>query len=91
MTVQYGFCKCFFTKNFFIRKYGIHVTFLNKTQFLEDFSKILKSKGCSDPETLVPELEKEVERRRHAHEERWKHCQYVAREYKCLHPGPFPL
>lgn len=91
MTVQYGLCKCFFSKNFFIRKYEIHVTFLNKAQFLEDFSKILKAKGCSDPEKLVPELEKEVERRQHAHEERRRHQLYVAEEYSRFHPKIFTL
>lgn len=33
-------CKCFYTKNIFLKNFNIHIEYQNKQQFLEKYSKV---------------------------------------------------
>ncbi|KAK4315246.1 hypothetical protein Pmani_013519 [Petrolisthes manimaculis] len=88
---EYCVCRCFFTHNYFIKEFDLHVNFNNRTQFIKEYSKVLLSRGCRDPEQLIPKLEEECKRRHNLHYESWQRRQLLAREYKPLHPHLYTL
>ncbi|KAK3862066.1 hypothetical protein Pcinc_032037 [Petrolisthes cinctipes] len=88
---QYCVCRCFFTHNYFIKEFDLHVNFNDRTQFVKEYSEVLTSRGCSNPEQLIPQLEQEYKRRRNLHDESWERRQLLAREYKPLHPHLYTL
>ncbi|XP_053636570.1 2-oxoglutarate and iron-dependent oxygenase domain-containing protein 2 [Cherax quadricarinatus] len=88
---QYSICRCFFTHNIFLKEYNIHVKYREKDQFLQDYSQVLWTKGCSSPDLLIPKLEAEYLRRKQLHDESWNRQLLVAKEYKPIHPQIFTL
>lgn len=88
---KFCICQCFFTKNLFVKQYKLHVTYLNRGQFLQEYSETLHSQGCSDPEAVISELESEVTRRKNFHKDSWSRQVQIAKEYEPLHPHLYRL
>ncbi|XP_063878523.1 2-oxoglutarate and iron-dependent oxygenase domain-containing protein 2-like [Scylla paramamosain] len=88
---RFCICGCYYTHNLFIKEYEMHVKFVDREQFLSDYKKILLSKSCYKPESLIPQLEEECERRRHAeaHSIRQRNC--VLEQYTPRHPHLYTL
>ncbi|KAG7171856.1 2-oxoglutarate and iron-dependent oxygenase domain-containing protein 2-like [Homarus americanus] len=91
LRTQFCICKCFFTNNMFLKDYNLHVIYRDKAQFIQEYAQVLQSKGCQDPESIIPKLEAESLRRRQLHDESWKRRMQVAKDYKPLHPEIFTL
>ncbi|KAK7080925.1 2-oxoglutarate and iron-dependent oxygenase domain-containing protein 2 [Halocaridina rubra] len=91
LSTRFHVCQCYFTSNLFIKKYNQHITYINKEQFLLDYTEILKSKGCIDPTAVIPELETEILRRKKFHQDSWERRMKIAKEYKPLNPHIFTL
>ncbi|KAK8395190.1 hypothetical protein O3P69_006134 [Scylla paramamosain] len=69
----------------------MHVKFVDREQFLSDYKKILLSKSCYKPESLIPQLEEECERRRHAEAHSIKQRNCVLEQYTPRHPHLYTL
>ncbi|XP_071093152.1 2-oxoglutarate and iron-dependent oxygenase domain-containing protein 2-like [Haliotis cracherodii] len=60
-------CRCFYTKNIFLKQFGIHIQYENKKQFISQFEKVLRDKGCDTEQQLedvVTQIQEEIDRRR---------------------------
>ncbi|KAK3770014.1 hypothetical protein RRG08_043176 [Elysia crispata] len=81
-------CSCFFNRQIFIKKYGLHVSYDNDTQFEDDFRQSLRFRGCSTDKQysdVLSQVKAEVERRKSYHSTFLSN--YLRnREYRYIHP-----
>ncbi|XP_046572774.1 2-oxoglutarate and iron-dependent oxygenase domain-containing protein 2-like [Haliotis rubra] len=59
-------CRCFYTKNIFLKQFGIHIQYDNKKQFISQFEQVLRDKGCNTEEQLedvIQKIQEEIDRR----------------------------
>ncbi|ESO97781.1 hypothetical protein LOTGIDRAFT_228345 [Lottia gigantea] len=87
-------CQCYFKKNIFIKEFNLHITFLNREQFCKTYREILRDRGCKSEEqvnTIISQIEKEIERREKVNEESMKRKQFIKEFYKPLHPHIYTL
>ena len=50
--MSFARCICFLQSNVFLPKFGIHVSYLNDSQFLKCYKNILSNMGCKDTRDL---------------------------------------
>ncbi|MPC20776.1 2-oxoglutarate and iron-dependent oxygenase domain-containing protein 2 [Portunus trituberculatus] len=91
MGKRFCICECYYTCNFFIKEYEMHVKFVDGEQFLNDYRKILLSKSCYNPESLIPQLKKEYNRRRQVEALNIRQRQCVLQWYTPRHPHLYTL
>ncbi|XP_013080193.2 2-oxoglutarate and iron-dependent oxygenase domain-containing protein 2-like isoform X2 [Biomphalaria glabrata] len=87
-------CSCFFTQNIFIKKYKIHVKYINDDQFENEFRQVLRMKGCSTTnqyEEALYEVHKEVSLRKSYHKKFLDNYLYIQRHYTKLYPDIWTL
>ncbi|KAH9492749.1 2-oxoglutarate and iron-dependent oxygenase domain-containing protein 2 [Bulinus truncatus] len=87
-------CSCFLHKNIFIKKYKIHVTYVNDTQFENEFRQLLRLKGCStfnQFNEVLAEVHKEVSYRKSYHKKFLENYLYIQKYYTKLHPEIWTL
>lgn len=93
MTTFYN-CSCFYFRNIFLHKYGLHVEYFNKDDFKKAYSTILKKKGCITDEALESvchEINAEVDRRKNIGQASLERKKIIAENYQRLHPEIFTL
>lgn len=91
MGKRFCVCGCYYTHNFFIKKYELHVKFLSREQFLNDYKNILLSKSCHVPESLITQLEEECERRKQLEAQSIRQRKSVIEQYTPRHPLLYTL
>ncbi|XP_069135987.1 2-oxoglutarate and iron-dependent oxygenase domain-containing protein 2-like [Argopecten irradians] len=87
-------CKCFYTHNYFLKEYKMHVVFENEGQFLKDYKNILKRQGCNTGLKLnhvMNQLLLERERRRNLGSDYLRRKQMIQNQYHHLHPEIYTL
>ncbi|KAL8597404.1 hypothetical protein ACOMHN_022313 [Nucella lapillus] len=87
-------CSCFFTHNIVLKKYKLHVLYINKSQFLEQYSGILRQKGCvteTQFDNAIKEIETEVARRKDLGETTLWRCGEIQNNYVPLHKDVYQL
>ncbi|GFN83430.1 2-oxoglutarate and iron-dependent oxygenase domain-containing protein 2-like [Plakobranchus ocellatus] len=82
-------CSCFFTRQIFIKKYGLHVTFENEAQFEREFRQGLRFRGCSTDKQyadVLLEVKAEQERRKNYHTTFLSNYLRNQESYSYVHP-----
>ncbi|XP_076060216.1 2-oxoglutarate and iron-dependent oxygenase domain-containing protein 2-like [Oratosquilla oratoria] len=83
---QFCTCRCSLTHNFFLKRFSLHVTYINKSQFIQEYSKDKVNIPDFDPERAIPEIEEEFQRRKQYHTDSWARRESIVNEYDRLHP-----
>ncbi|RUS87790.1 hypothetical protein EGW08_004455 [Elysia chlorotica] len=81
-------CSCFFNRQIFIKKYGLHVTYEDDNQFEKDFRQSLRFRGCSTEKQyseVLLQVKTEVERRKSYHSTFLSNFMRN-KEYRYIHP-----
>lgn len=86
MAKSWAICKCFQQNNIFLRDYGVHVSFTGREQFVAEYGSHLKQMGCDNIDSVVKEVEKEVDRRVNLQEASWKRKCHIQQNYNFKHP-----
>ncbi|OWF42700.1 2-oxoglutarate and iron-dependent oxygenase domain-containing protein 2-like [Mizuhopecten yessoensis] len=87
-------CRCFYTHNYFLKDYNIHVVFENVDKFLTDFGKEMNQRGCSTKVQLdhvLNQLLLEQDRRKNLGKDYLTRRQIIQKEYHRLHPEIYTL
>ncbi|KAG0730027.1 2-oxoglutarate and iron-dependent oxygenase domain-containing protein 2 [Chionoecetes opilio] len=69
----------------------MHVKFVDRDQFLKDYTQNLLARSCHDPERLIPQLEEECKRRRCLEEASLRRRRQVVAQYTPRHPHLYTL
>ncbi|XP_043228300.1 2-oxoglutarate and iron-dependent oxygenase domain-containing protein 2-like [Amphibalanus amphitrite] len=91
MRKVFGICKCFYTENIFLKEFNIHITYINKTQFLKDYSPILKELGCKCPKHIPEQIEEEVTRRKQLQGDSASRHKHIIQRYVPKNPSVYKL
>ncbi|KAK7087177.1 2-oxoglutarate and iron-dependent oxygenase domain-containing protein 2-like [Littorina saxatilis] len=87
-------CSCFFTHNFYIKRYNLHVVFYDRNQFQENYMKILRNKGCVTEkqfQEVLTEIENEASRRRNLGEASLSRRREIKEKYVPRHREVYEL
>lgn len=91
MRKVFGICKCFYTENIFIKEFNLHVTYVNKAQFLKDFSPVLKQLGCKCPKSITVQIEEEISRRKQLQTDAASRHSTIIQQYVPRNPTVYKL
>lgn len=87
-------CTCFYNRNIFLRKYGLHVTFKDEASFKTLYGETLRQKGCKSKEefeSIFKEIKDEIQRRRDTCKNALQRRDVIATRYRPLHPNIYIL
>ncbi|XP_037092926.1 2-oxoglutarate and iron-dependent oxygenase domain-containing protein 2-like isoform X2 [Pollicipes pollicipes] len=91
MRTVFGICKCFYTENIYLKEFNLHVTYLNKAQFLKEYSPVLKKLGCNCPKHMPVQIEEEVNRRKQLQGDAAARHKYILQQYVPRNPLVYKL
>jgi len=91
MRKVFGICKCFYTENIYLKEFNLHVIYHNKTQFLKEYSSVLKNLGCNCPKHIPVQIEEEVSRRKQLQGDAAYRHKYIIQHYVPKNPQVYKL
>lgn len=83
---SFAFCQCFLTRNIFLHKHGLHVTYENNEQFKADYENVIPQKDFSE---AVEKVRQEIQRRTRLRQDVLQRIDLVKNKYKPLHPDVY--
>ncbi|GAB1608595.1 2-oxoglutarate and iron-dependent oxygenase domain-containing protein 2-like [Argonauta hians] len=87
-------CGCYFYRNIFLSKYGMHITYKGESSFKNLYGETLRQKGCDTGEKfdeVLREIEDEIQRRRTLNIQSTDRRKMIETDYQRLHPNIFTL
>lgn len=87
-------CRCFHSRNIFLKDLRMHVDFIDRSQFLKTYKQILLDNGIDDEkqtENLIKEIEGEVARRQRLGLDSLERRKAIEKSYKALLPDIYTL
>jgi hypothetical protein len=87
-------CRCFFSRNIYIKKYNVHLIYEDDDSFREQNTKILQARGCIADDLVTDVLflvKQEVERRQRLFRESMERRRVISETYSPLHPQLYKL
>ncbi|CAI9723761.1 2-oxoglutarate and iron-dependent oxygenase domain-containing protein 2-like [Octopus vulgaris] len=87
-------CACFYSRNIFLRKYGLHITYKDECSFKTLYGETLRQKGCKSNEqfeAIFKEIKDEIQRRRDICKSALYRRELIASRYRPLHPSIYLL
>ncbi|XP_063430265.1 2-oxoglutarate and iron-dependent oxygenase domain-containing protein 2-like [Mytilus trossulus] len=87
-------CSCFYSHNFFLKKYNTHVVFTSEQQLLDQYLKTLRNKGCATEDQIkevLNEVKKELHRRETLGQAYLERRKLIQDKYIPKHPQIFKL
>ncbi|KAL4223851.1 2-oxoglutarate and iron-dependent oxygenase domain-containing protein 2 [Mactra antiquata] len=82
-------CACFYVRNIFLKQLNCHVEYWDRSQFIRSYSQFLYKNGYKEEEqidSLISEIEAEIDRRKNREYESIKRQELISQIYKPLYP-----
>lgn len=83
---SFAFCQCFLTRNIFLHKHGLHVTYESNEQFIADYENVIPQK---DFHLAVENVRQEIQRRKQLREDVLHRKDLIRQNYQPLHPDVY--
>jgi len=87
-------CECYFSRNIFLPKYNLHVSFEDQESFEKEYRQTLRMKGCSSDQqfkSVISQISEERSRRKQVHKNVAERSAYFKQAYQPIHPDIWVL
>ncbi|XP_035691918.1 2-oxoglutarate and iron-dependent oxygenase domain-containing protein 2-like [Branchiostoma floridae] len=91
---EFYVCSCFFTNNFYLKDYNVHVVYRDDVQFGEEYKQVMNKYGCGTDEQwnqVLAQVKSELERRHNLFQQSLEKSRQIRTQYRPLHPQVYTL